>query len=98
VDGSQLFNYVNGQLVGKGVRRVVPLVLGRVELGNWGATGQTPGMEWAAQKPAWFWNRGFKGRMDEFALLARALSADEIRKLYEQGRPDGEPVALAALQ
>ena len=96
VDRSQLFNYVNGQLVGKGSRRVVPMELGRVELGNWGATAQTPGLEWAEGKPAWFWNRGFKGRMDEFALLARALSADEIQKLYERGRPAGDVSILAA--
>lgn len=95
VDGPRFANYVNGQLVGKGTRRVVPVELGRIELGNWGATGQTPGMEWAAAKPAWFWNRGFKGRMDEFALMARALTPDEIRKLYEQGRLGSEPVMAA---
>jgi hypothetical protein len=94
VENERLLNYVNGQLVGQSPRPNVPLRLGRAELGNWGATRETPGMEWA-DRPAWFWNRGLKGRMDEFALLARALSAEEIRRLYEQGRPGSEPVTLA---
>ena len=29
--------------------------------------------------------RNFVGRLDEFAILARALGAEEIRRLYETG-------------
>ena len=32
------------------------------------------------------WKNGFSGEIDEFALWTRALSHDEVRRIYEEGR------------
>ena len=31
--------------------------------------------------------RSLNGRMDEFGIFARAMSEDEIRDMYEAGKP-----------
>jgi hypothetical protein len=43
---------------------------------------------WASLKNAGsaYLSRHWNGSLDEFALLSRAMSADEIRRYYEQGR------------
>jgi hypothetical protein len=76
-DGKRISHYADGKLVASSqAEGPVPLTLGAVELGNWaGAKNRNAA-------------RGFQGRMDEFALLARALTAEEVRALYESGRPD----------
>ena len=80
--------YLNGKLVGsKTFGRKRDMTLGALELGNW-TTSATKG-------DANYRIRDFHGRMDEFALLSRPLSADEIRAQYELGKPR-EATAVAA--
>lgn len=87
--------YVNGKRVAeKTIAAAVPLVLDDVELGNWNPMLHPPASaseRKERQRPS-FKFREFHGRMDEFALLSRPLSADEIRKLYESGKPRKETV------
>jgi hypothetical protein len=59
--------------------------VGASELGNWNAKG------FPENDP--FMIRNFSGAMDEFSLFNRALSAEEIRALYAQGKPQGDPLA-----
>jgi hypothetical protein len=73
----QVSHYIDGQLANQGPIVVdVLLRVGPAELGNWNAT-------YGAKQPIRF----FSGAMDEFALLARPLSATEVGKLYEETRP-----------
>jgi len=64
-------HFVNGSQVASGpLTRRVPLQLGLANLGNFDpASPASPGVGRA---------RAFNGRMDEFALFTRALSAEEI--------------------
>lgn len=72
--------YLNGkQIASKSEKRRVPLTLGSLELGNW-----TPR---ARRAPASYRIRDLHGCMDEFALLSRPLSGEEIRRLYDLGKP-----------
>ncbi len=69
-DGKTLSHYMNGQIVKTGAAySPVPLVIGPAEVGNW--RGETP--------------RFLKGRMDELAILSRAMTAQEIKALYDAG-------------
>lgn len=82
--------YFNGQLVAsKSVRKPRMLTLGTMELGNW-----TPA---ASKSESNYRIRNFHGRMDEFALLSRPMSAEEIRRQYEIGRPR-ETAVVASLK
>jgi hypothetical protein len=80
-------HYVNGEFVSATpIKRPVKLKLGAVELGNWGVRVEEP--KWASMKnysPAYL-SRNLSGRMDEFALLSRAMTAEEIQAYYEKGR------------
>ena len=75
-------HYINGQRVGfsGGTNMDQPLPkmrIGDADLGNW-------------TDPIWPDSnaiRSLNGRIDEFAIYSTALSADEIRKIYEEGRP-----------
>ncbi|MES2696205.1 MAG: LamG-like jellyroll fold domain-containing protein [Verrucomicrobiota bacterium] len=55
-----------------------PIVFGPCELGNWGLPTQNHR----------FPIRNLNGRIDEFALYRAALAPDEIRALYESGKPE----------
>ncbi len=75
-------HYVNGRMVSEFQEtRVLPeeaIVIGSGELGNWGLPeGSKPRTE----------VRSFNGRMDEFLLFREALSAAEIARIYDLGRP-----------
>lgn len=71
-DGRTIRHYGNGQLIGSGASFTPPAIhLGTAELGNW--RGQT--------------QRHLNAQMDEFAVLARVMSAEEIRACHETGRP-----------
>jgi hypothetical protein len=80
-------HYVNGEFVSSTpIKRPVKLKLGKVELGNWGVRVEEP--KWASMKsysPAYL-SRNLSGCLDEFALLSRALSPEEIKAYYEKGR------------
>lgn len=56
----------------------IPLVIGPAEIGNWRPQEHTGEHS----------IRSLNGRLDEFALFGRALSADDILKLYQSGKPN----------
>ena len=84
-----IHHYLNGQcLSSQTIQHPATLVLGAVEVGNWGARAEKP--QFAAISNIGddrYRTRNFVGRMDEFALFCRALSPVEIQRLYEQGQP-----------
>lgn len=55
-----------------------PITFGPCEIGNWGLP--TDGHPFPI--------RNLNGAIDEFAIYGAALGADEIRNLYEKGRPE----------
>jgi hypothetical protein len=71
-------HYVNGHPVGrKPLKAKMTLSIGNAEIGNWG-------VPWSGDRnPV----RNLNGRMDEFLLFDRALTAEEIQKLYQAGEP-----------
>jgi FecR protein. len=72
-----LKHYLNGKEVASGPwKRIVPIKLGVADLGNLA-------MPSAEQPKSSHWIRNFGGRIDEFALVTRALSAEEIREFAE---------------
>ena len=80
-------HYVNGEFVSSSpIKRPLPLKLGAVEIGNWGVRVDQP--RWASMKSAGpaYLNRFWNGRIDEFALLSRALTREEIQRYYRRGR------------
>jgi hypothetical protein len=80
-------HYVNGEFISATpIKRPLPLKLGAVEVANWGVQVDRPA--WTSLKNAGsaYLSRHWNGSVDEFALLARAMSADEIRRYYEQSR------------
>jgi len=73
-DGTTIQHFFNGRQVQSINAHVpVPLRVGVADLGNWRSDG--------AER--------IQARMDQFALLKRAATADEIRALYDAGRPTG---------
>jgi hypothetical protein len=75
-------HYVNGEFVSASpMKRPIKLKLGTVELGNWGVRVDQS----KSYLPAYV-TRNLNGRIDEFALLARAMTPDEIHDYYQQGR------------
>jgi hypothetical protein len=84
--------YFNGRVVAaKFMARRHPLTLGNVELCNWRTYTKKVSADYSL--------REFHGRMDEFALLSRPLTTEEIRRQYELGRPrPNAPAALAELK
>jgi hypothetical protein len=73
MDGRELSREVNNHHVpGR------PVVIGASELGNWG-------LPTANHR---FPIRNLNGRLDEFALYRAVLSPQEIRTLYESGKPE----------
>jgi hypothetical protein len=77
-EANRVTHYVDGQQVSQQpLDTKVRLSIGNAELGNWGAARNgdaTP-------------IRNLNGRMDEFFLFGRALSAAEIQMLHHAGEP-----------
>lgn len=73
-DGSNLRGYINGNQVGSASRT------GTVSSGNFGCLGREYNASATSQ---------FDGKMDDLAIFSTALSADQIKELYE-GRFIGE--------
>jgi hypothetical protein len=70
-------HYLNGETVGSGILDAPhPIELGPLEIGNW-----TPQVGQPMEQI-----RNFNGRIDEFAIMGRVLSADEIKQHFEVGR------------
>jgi len=84
--------YFNGRIVAaKFMSKRHSLTLGTLELGNWRTYTKKASMDYSV--------RDFHGRMDEFALLNRPLTTEEIRRQYEMGRPrPSNPTALAEIK
>jgi hypothetical protein len=83
-DERRVRQYVNGALVGD---HQIPdellaatLRIGPAEIGNWGQP---------FRKTPEFAVRNLNGTIDELAIFNAALSQDEIRFIYEQGKPLG---------
>lgn len=84
-DGETAALYLDGKPVGSNsFTGAGPLNLRTFEIGNWGGR---PGMPLGPSAPhantPSFYLRAFEGRMDEFAILSTALTAEEIRRLHE---------------
>jgi hypothetical protein len=73
----QVAFYVDGRLVNAKPAAVdTALVLGPCQIGNW-----------AAWKDDAFPVRNFQGRIDELMIFRRALSAAEVKAMFEEGKP-----------
>jgi hypothetical protein len=75
-----LSHYLNGNLVAQKSREdMIPARIGAATIGNW-----TPTREPFLTSPP----RTLNGRIDEFVILRRALTGDEIKHMYEVGKPN----------
>jgi hypothetical protein len=75
----RIVHYVDGESVGDLItgRPLPPLRIGDAEIGNWQAEGRDNSI------------RSLNGRLDEFVILKRALTAEEIRAMHAAGLPNG---------
>lgn len=86
MDKKKVKFYLDGALVGETNTSVKPpMRFGYVEIANWNSA------EVGTSQPF----RSFIGKMDEFALFSRALSADEIAQLYLAGHPSSMQLSQA---
>ncbi len=97
-------HYLNGEPISSGKLVVrVPLRLDTFEIGNWGVRADDPRWNTSERKYQNDVRRNFDGCMDEFAILATPVPANDIQWLYQQGHPGeailtrtaGQPDALA---
>lgn len=73
-------HYVNGREVASGpMKRPAEIQFGMADIGNYGSRNETMQIEDGIREI-----RNFSGRIDEFAMLARALSPEEIREAASQ--------------
>jgi hypothetical protein len=78
LEGGLVTHYVDGKPIHEEpIKLETALRLGDAEIGNWNVASRRH------QHPI----RYFSGCIDEFLLFSRALGADEVERLYEQGRP-----------
>lgn len=81
-DAGRTTHYLNGEVLHEEEIRDELLVkttrIGAASIGNWSIPTR-PDAEFAI--------RNLNGSMDEFAVFAASLSADEIRAMYENGKP-----------
>lgn len=71
-------HYRDGKVVTRETRgSLPPLAIGNAEIGNWQAQG--------INHPI----RSLNGRVDEFLILSRVLSTEEIQAIYQAGLPNG---------
>jgi hypothetical protein len=84
----EVAHYIDGRQICADTM-VIPqkLRIGDAELGNWGLPASTD------PQPI----RNLHGTMDEFTIYGAALSSDEIRALYTEGRPSPAPAQLAGI-
>lgn len=82
VAARRVTHYLNGEILSQEKipeeYLVEQVAIGNASLGNWGLP---------IRKEPRFAIRNLNGSMDEFALFGAALSAREIKELYEHGRP-----------
>lgn len=73
-------HYRDGELLASAPIEVVrPISIGMADIGNW------PYKNWA--KGTDFEVRNLMGRFDEFLVMGRAMTAEELAELYEVGKP-----------
>jgi hypothetical protein len=85
-DAGKIDQYVDGELAGScTLERKTEAVLGALEIGNWGIQLDDPRWTWTKGHPE-VSQRNFRGRIDDFALLRRAMTAEEIRGYSRQGQ------------
>ncbi len=80
VDGASgaVTHYRDGKVVAQEAKgSLPPLAIGNAEIGNWQAQG--------INHPI----RSLNGRVDEFLILSRVLSPEEIQAIYRAGLPNG---------
>ena len=78
-NAEQAIHYVDGEAVIVDARNdLPPLKIGAAEIGNWQPVRQIN----TKHNPL----RSLNGRIDEFMILKRALTASEVAALYEAGR------------
>ncbi len=83
--GSVVF-YKDGRVVGTNtLPNKLPVTLEGMDLGNWAARPDQPEWNWTRMASIGHAVRNFVGRLDEFALLNRALTEAEIQSLYQNG-------------
>ena len=82
VQQARTTHYLNGEAIHAEAIEAVRLVemtrIGAASIGNWSLPTK-PDAEFAV--------RNLNGSIDEFAVLAAALSADEIKEMYDHGKP-----------
>ncbi len=79
--GGKITHYLDGRRIGgtSSDRPMPPLRIGEAEIGNWQPGGLT-----SNSTPI----RSLNGRIDDFMILSRALSASEIEAIYQAGVPN----------
>ena len=76
--------YVDGKpLLQERFATDIPFVFGKSQIGAWVTVNPKNETEY---------DRFFRGRIDEFVLLNRILSEEEIQRNYQQGKVDFQPV------
>ena len=82
VDTGQTTHYLNGKEIHSEIIPEAQLVkttrIGAATIGNWSDS---------TRPDASFAIRNLNGRIDELAIFAAALTADEIKEMYENGKP-----------
>ena len=82
----EVVHYKDGRAVGNTrVANPLPIALEGMDFGNWAARPDQPEWAWDRMAANGYAVRNFVGRLDEFALLSRVLTAEEIHRLYETG-------------
>ncbi len=76
--------YVDGEaVIQEHFATEIPFVFGKSQIGAWAMVNARSELEY---------RRFLRGRIDEFVLLQRAMTATEIRQIYELGKADFAPV------
>jgi hypothetical protein len=82
VAAARTTHYLNGEVLHKEIIPEAQLVrmtrIGAASIGNW---------SWPTKPDAHFAIRNLNGSIDEFAMFAAALAADEVQEMYENGKP-----------
>jgi hypothetical protein len=81
-DTGAVVHYRDGRAIGSGTfPSRLPVKFGAYSFGNWDA-----GARDVSRKQPQDRYRNFNGRLDELAILSRALSAEEIARLHQEGK------------
>jgi hypothetical protein len=79
-EAGTISHYLDGEPAEVGIlHRKTEALLGALELGNWGIQPDDPRWTWTKAGGPAISQRHFAGRIDQFALLGRALTPEEIR-------------------